>query len=103
MQGCKTAVSAAHILSYLDLKSHTTTQQHRQPPAVTSASHSTPMLNVNVRRRHLDDAFYHLPLLMHRRAGMTDARRQALATVLLDQLIRLQSGMTLIMIACLHL
>ena len=105
VQGFKTAVSAAHILYYLDLKSRTTTQQHLQPPAVTSASHSTPMLNVNVRRRLHDDAYCHccLPLLKRRRAGVTGARRHALTTVLHDHLIQLQSGATLIMIACLHL
>ena len=68
VQDFKIAVSAAHILYYLDLKSHTTTLQCRQLLAVTSLIPNTPMLNVNVHR-HLDDACCYPSLLKHRRAG----------------------------------
>ena len=101
-QGSKTAVSAAHILYYLDLKSHATTHRCRQLLAVTSLIPNTPMLNVNVHR-HLDDACCYPSLLQHRRAGVTDARQHTLTTVLLVHLARLQNGTTLIMNACLRL
>ena len=102
VQDFKTAVSAAHILYYLNLESRATTQQHHQPPAVTSLRYSAPTRNGNVRR-HLDDACYCLPLLKHRRAGVTDARQHTLTTVLLVHLAHPQSGTTLIMNACLRL
>ena len=68
VQGSKIAVSAAHILHHLELKSHATTLQCRQLLAVTSLIPNTPMLNVNVHR-HLDDACCYPSLLKHRRAG----------------------------------